>query len=115
MPEQVARRRRSALSNDLRPHDPIPPSHYAAVVASALLVLFGAWGVLSYGGVVQPTYFLPTPTQVIATALRMLQDGSLLDNAWASDSVIGTGWAVASLLAVRLGLLLAVFKLLGRS
>ena len=110
MPEQVARRRRSALSNDLRPHEPIPRSHYAAVVASALLVLFGAWGVLSYGGVVQPTYFLPTPTQVIATALRMLQDGSLLDNAWASVSVIVTGWAVASLLAVPLGILMGSFK-----
>ncbi|TMC59281.1 MAG: ABC transporter permease [Chloroflexi bacterium] len=110
MPEQVARRRRSALSNDLRPHEPIPRSHYAAVVATALLVLFGAWGVLSYGGVVQPTYFLPTPTQVIATALRMLQDGSLLDNAWASVSVIVTGWAVASLLAVPLGILMGSFK-----
>jgi len=110
MPEQAARRRRSALSNDLRPHEPIPRSHYAAVVATALLVLFGAWGVLSYGGVVQPTYFLPTPTQVIATALRMLQDGSLLDNAWASVSVIVTGWAVASLLAVPLGILMGSFK-----
>jgi NitT/TauT family transport system permease protein len=110
MPEQIARRRRSALSNDLRPHEPIPRSHYAAVVATALLVLFGAWGVLSYGGVVQPTYFLPTPTQVIATALRMLQDGSLLDNAWASVSVIVTGWAVASLLAVPLGILMGSFK-----
>ena len=98
------------MSNDLRPHEPIPRSHYAAVVATALLVLFGAWGVLSYGGVVQPTYFLPTPTQVIATALRMLQDGSLLDNAWASVSVIVTGWAVASLLAVPLGILMGSFK-----
>ena len=98
------------MSNDLRPHEPIPRSHYAAVVATTLLVLFGAWGVLSYGGVVQPTYFLPTPTQVIATALRMLQDGSLLDNAWASVSVIVTGWAVASLLAVPLGILMGSFK-----
>jgi NitT/TauT family transport system permease protein len=110
MAEPTLARHKFKLSDDLRPHEPIPRSHYSTVVASTLIVLFGLWGILSYGGIVQPTYFLPTPTLVLATGLRMLQDGTLLDNAWASVSVIVTGWAVASLLAVPLGILMGSFK-----
>jgi NitT/TauT family transport system permease protein len=40
----------------------------------------------------------------------MLGDGTLADNAWASVSVIVTGWAVAALLAMPFGILMGSFK-----
>jgi len=72
----LATRGRTALRNGLRPQTPIPRSHYATIVTGSLGLLFGLWAVLSYGGFVQPSYFLPTPTEVISSGVRMLLDGS---------------------------------------
>jgi NitT/TauT family transport system permease protein len=106
----LATRGRTALRNGLRPQTPIPRSHYATIVIGSLGLLFGLWAVLSYGGFVQPSYFLPTPTEVISSGVRMLLDGSLIENAWASIAVIITGWALAAILAVPLGILMGSFK-----
>jgi NitT/TauT family transport system permease protein len=98
------------LSDDLKPQEPIPRSHYLTIVSFSLLILFALWSVLSYGGFVRPAYFLPTPTQVVTTAWRMLVDGSLIDNALASIFVILVGWVLAAILAVPLGILMGSFK-----
>ncbi|MBI3734483.1 MAG: ABC transporter permease [Chloroflexi bacterium] len=98
------------LGDDLRPHEPIPRSHYLIIAAASTLSLLALWAGLSYTGIVQPTYFLPTPGQVLATASRMLLDGTLAVNAWASIFVIVTGWAVATVMAVPLGILMGSFK-----
>lgn len=98
------------LSRDLKPQEPIPRSHYLTLVGLSLLTIFTLWAVLSYGGFVQPAYFLPTPTQVLITAWRMLLDGSLIENAQASIFVIVVGWALAAALAVPLGILMGSFK-----
>lgn len=103
-------RRKFKLSNDLRPQEPIPRAHYAAIVTFSLALLFGIWAVLSYGGFVKPSYFLPTPTAVLSAAVRMIGSGELLENAWASTSVILIGWAIAAVLAVPLGILMGSFK-----
>ncbi len=110
MAEQIVTRRPFKLSNDLRPHEPIPRTHYSTIVALSILTLLSVWSVLSYGGIVQPSYFLPSPTQVLSAAARMISDGSLAENSWASVSVIVTGWAVAALLAVPFGILMGSFK-----
>jgi len=109
MAELIARRK-FKLSNDLRPQEPIPRAHYAAIVTFSLALLFGIWAVLSYGGFVKPSYFLPTPTAVLSAAVRMIGSGELLENAWASTSVILIGWAIAAVLAVPLGILMGSFK-----
>jgi len=98
------------LRNSLRPQTPIPRSHYATIVIGSLGLLFGLWALLSYGGFVQPAYFLPTPTEVLSSGVRMTLDGSLIEHAWASISVIITGWALAVVLAVPLGILMGSFK-----
>lgn len=100
-----------SLSDDLKPQEPIPRSHYLTLIGLSLLTIFALWALLSYGGLVQPAYFLPTPTQVLTTAWRMLLDGSLVDNASASIFVIGVGWALAAALAVPLGILMGSFQL----
>ncbi|CAN5756558.1 ABC transporter permease [soil metagenome] len=110
MTSELTTRRKFKLSDDLRPQEPIPRAHYAAIVIGSLTLLFGIWAVLSYGGLVKPAYFLPTPTAVLSAAVRMIASGELLENAWASTSVILIGWAVAALLAVPLGILMGSFK-----
>jgi NitT/TauT family transport system permease protein len=106
----LSTRGRAVLRNGLRPQTPIPRSHYAAIVIGSLGLLFGLWALLSYGGFVQPAYFLPTPTEVLSSGVRMTLDGSLIEHAWASISVIITGWALAVVLAVPLGILMGSFK-----
>ena len=106
----LATRGRTILRNGLRPQTPIPRSHYAIIAIGSVGLLFGLWALLSYGGFVQPAYFLPTPTEVLGSAVRMIVDGSLIENAWASISVIITGWALAAVLAVPLGILMGSFK-----
>jgi len=106
----LATRGRTFLRNGLRPQTPIPRSHYAIIAIGSVGLLFGLWALLSYGGFVQPAYFLPTPTEVLGSAVRMIVDGSLIENAWASISVIITGWALAAVLAVPLGILMGSFK-----
>src|SRR5262249_5987695 len=103
-------RARTVFRNGLRPQMPIPRSQYATIVAGSLGLLLGLWALLSYGGFVQPDYFLPTPTEVLSSGVRMILDGSLLEHAWASIAVIITGWALAAILAVPLGILMGSFK-----
>ena len=106
----LSTRARSMFRNGLRPQTPIPRLHYATIAAGSVGLLLCLWAVLSYGGFVRPTYFLPTPTEVLSSAVRMILDGSLLENAWASVSVIITGWVLAAILAVPLGILMGSFK-----
>ena len=110
MSTPAAGRRRFKLSDDLRPQEAIPRSHYLTIVSASITLLFGLWGLASYSGFVQPSYFLPTPTQVVVAGWRMILDGSLADNASASLIVIIAGWALATVFAVPLGILMGSFK-----
>src|SRR4051794_25775618 len=74
-----------------KPHETIPQRYYGAAVALSLIVIFGVWSLLSYGGFIKPAYFLPTPTLVLQTAGRMIQTGELAENAQASIVVIVVG------------------------
>src|SRR5262245_38115121 len=103
-------RARVVLRDGLRPQTPLARAHYATIVMGSVGLLFGLWALLSYGGFVQPSYFLPTPTEVLSSGARMLLDGSLIEHAWASLAVIVTGWALAAVLAVPLGILMGSFK-----
>ena len=84
----LSTRARVLLRDGLRPQTPIARSHYATIVAGSVGLLLGLWALLSYGGFVHPSYFLPTPTEVLSSGARMILDGSLIDNAWASIAVI---------------------------
>jgi NitT/TauT family transport system permease protein len=107
---EIAAPRKFVLSDDLKPQEPIPRSHYATIVAASIGTLFGVWALLSYGGFVTPSYFLPTPGEVVGTGVRMILDGTLFEHIYASTSVILIGWAIAALLAVPLGILMGSFK-----
>jgi NitT/TauT family transport system permease protein len=103
-------RRAFSFGDLFRPHEPIPRAHYIITLILSLLALFGGWSILSYGKFVQPDYFLPSPTQVLSTAWRMIQSGELWQHAQASIFVIIIGWLLAALLAIPLGILMGSFK-----
>jgi len=94
----------------LSPKDPIPTPLYLSASALTLLVAFGGWCVLAYGGFAAPE-FLPAPHQVLVTGARLLADGSLLVHIQASATVIFSGFALASVLAVPLGIFMGSFRL----
>ncbi len=103
--------RNMPIGDVFKPHEPIPRSHYIATVILSLVIIFGTWSILSYGGFVKPAYFLPSPTQVLSAGWRMIQTGELIQNAQASIFVVVVGWIVAALLAIPFGILMGSFKI----
>ncbi len=100
----------SALDDALRPHEPVARRTYLTGVLLSAAALALAWAVLTYGGVVPPL-FLPSPTDVVRSAVGLLAEGSLLLHTRASLLVIVTGWALAAVVAVPLGILMGTLKL----
>jgi NitT/TauT family transport system permease protein len=83
---------------------------YHTVSALVGLFVFGFWSLLSYGGLVRAD-FLPTPTAVLAAARDGIGDGSLLRDTAVSVREIMSGFALASIFAVPLGILMGSFKI----
>jgi NitT/TauT family transport system permease protein len=99
------------LSDLLKPHAPIPRRYYVGTVIFTLVLLLAVWSILSYGGFVHPSYFLPSPSDVISAGWRMIQSGELAENAQASIIVVVVGWIIAAALAVPLGILMGSLKI----
>ncbi len=68
------------------------------------------WCGLSYGGAVRPD-FLPTPAAVVGAAVDGIGDGSLLVNTGVSVTEIMSGFVIASILAVPVGIMMGSFKI----
>lgn len=92
------------------PKDPIPARVSLSAKTSVVVVGLAAWSALAYGRLVSPD-FLPPPHGVVLAAARLLADGSLLVDIEASATVILSGFALASVLAVPLGIFMGSFKL----
>jgi len=109
-PTAERRRRASwALFAYLRPQEPVPRRVYLGTVTGSAVGLLVLWCLLSYGGVVEPL-FLPSPTAIIAAGIDLARDGTLGQDMRASLAVIVTGWALAAVLAVPIGILMGSFK-----
>lgn len=92
------------------PKKDIPRRAYLTVSALVGASLFAVWCALSYGGLVRGD-FLPTPGAVVAAAVAGIEDGSLPVNTWTSVAEIMSGFLIASVLAVPLGILMGSFKI----
>lgn len=92
------------------PKQEIPARLYAGVGIAVGISLFGLWCLLTYGGLVRPD-FLASPDAVLRAGYEGIQDGTLITNTRASVVVIFTGFALASVLAVPLGILMGSFRI----
>ena len=92
------------------PKKDIPQRAYLTVSMLVAGSLFALWCVLSYGDLVRSD-FLPSPGAVLVAASTGLNDGSLLVNTWTSLAEIMSGFVLASILAVPLGILMGSFKI----
>lgn len=109
---RVGARRVSAprvLSSYLRPQEPIPRRVYLGTVIGSAVGLMAIWCLLSYGRVVEPL-FLPSPTAIVMAAIDLLRDGTLFEHMRASVYVIVSGWALAVVAGLPIGILMGSFK-----
>jgi NitT/TauT family transport system permease protein len=104
----MKRRRLAAYTT---PKKEIARPVYLAVSTLVALALFAAWSALAYGGFVRRD-FLPTPVDVMFAAIEGVSDGSLLINTAYSVAEILTGFVLASIVAVPLGILMGSFKII---
>jgi NitT/TauT family transport system permease protein len=94
---------RTPLPRRLRP--------YLAVAAPALVL--GTWCILSYGGIVAPT-FLPSPTEVIRGLLQLFFERDLGAAIWNSTRRITIAFLLASAVALPLGIAMGAFEPINR-
>lgn len=109
----AAARRRSSLPRFfaayLRPQEPISQRAYLGTVTGSAAGLIALWCLLTYGGIV-PSLFLPTPSAIVWAGVEEARDGTLLKDAQASLMVITTGWVLAVLAGLPVGILMGTFK-----
>lgn len=98
------------MADWLTPKEPVPRAVYLVASGLTVVVVLCGWAVLTYGGLVRPE-FLPAPHQVLETGIELLGDGTLWTHVRASCFVIFLGFALASALAVPLGILMGSFAL----
>lgn len=86
---------------------------------AAQIALIGALLYLAWEGAVRlfdiPAFILPTPTAVLERVVRDLLDGSILPHFWITLIEVLAGFALATVLGVGLGTLVALVPILDRT
>ena len=100
-----AARRRPAM---FRIGGGIPTAPYIAIAVGMFALLLVAWCVATYGGLVDPL-FLPAPGDVLGRLRDLASDGTLWADVRASVTRIVIGFALATVMAVPLGVLMGAF------
>lgn len=90
------------------PKTAIPRTTYVGLSVASVLAIFGLWCLLTYGGFTPPD-FLATPGEVLAAAIHRIANLSLFEHMASSLEVILSGFILASLLAVPIGILMGSF------
>src|SRR3954452_19704158 len=82
-----------------------------ALVAPTLVL--GGWCLVTYGGFAPPD-FLPSPTEVVKGTLQLFIQYDLLDSILVSTRRIAIAFALASAVALPLGVLMGAFEPINR-
>ncbi len=96
----------------LAPKEEIPGALAVALGVCALGLILGLWSWLSYGGLVRPDFLAP-PHAVLLAGWKGLERGTLLVHMAASLEVILSGFVLASILSVPLGIMMGSFRVVG--
>lgn len=82
---------------------------YIGLSISSVVAVLLVWCLLTYGGYMPPD-FLATPVQVLRAGIEQVGDLSLFGHMGSSLTVILSGFLLASVLAVPLGILMGSFR-----
>jgi NitT/TauT family transport system permease protein len=93
--------------------EPLPRSTATALGFFAPLLVIAAWGVLSYGRFVQPD-FLPSPTETLRGTLELFYKYDLWEAIVVSTRRILSGFLLAAVVALPLGVLMGAFEPINR-
>ena len=93
------------------PKKDIPAGIYLSAGILTTSVVLGGWCLLTYGGFVG-RIFLPAPHQVAVAGYELIADGSLIKHTAASLFVILSGFILASVVAIPLGIFVGSFRLI---
>ena len=92
---------------------PLPRTTGFALGFVAPAVVLGAWCAISYGGLA-PADFLPSPTEVVRGTLQLFIEHDLGLAIWVSTRRILIAFALASAMALPLGILMGSFEVVNR-
>lgn len=87
----------------------IPKPLNWALITLSIIVPFVLWWIISNSGLVKPAFLLPTPVQVGTALVRLWQDGSLLKDITASLFRVLSGFLLAAIVSIPLGILMGAF------
>ncbi len=97
------------ISGLTSPKTDIPGSIYVGLSLTSVAAVLAVWCLLSYGGIT-PADFLATPGQVLVAGWERISDLSLFEHIGSSLKVILSGFLLASVLAVPIGILMGSFR-----
>ncbi len=89
----------------------ISKTRYVLLSGLSLAAAFGLWAFLSYLGLIGPI-FLPTPTAVVTAIRTLWTDFGLFTDIWISILRVLVGFGLAVIIAVPLGMYIALNKTL---
>lgn len=93
--------------------EPLPPRTALALGLVAPAVVLGGWCVATYGGLAPPD-FLPSPSEVVRGTLQLFIQYDLLEAILVSTRRIAIAFALASAVALPLGVLMGAFDPINR-
>lgn len=96
-------------SKIFKPKAEISPRLYWSLSGMSFVVLLAVWSALTYSGFISPL-FLPAPDQIVSSAVLMFSQYNLLNDITASVMRVTTGFVLAAVLGVPLGVLMGTLK-----
>ncbi|NWF92646.1 MAG: ABC transporter permease [Syntrophaceae bacterium] len=97
------------LEDFLSPREPIPKRLYLVLALSSFAFFLLVWSVLTYGGFVDPL-FLPSPGRVFRAGVDLFVELEFTTDILSSVYRVMSGFIVAALIGVPLGLFMGTFK-----
>jgi NitT/TauT family transport system permease protein len=91
------------------PKTDIDKGTYVTLSLISVAVVLALWCLLTYGGIT-PRDFLAAPHEVVAAGIKRIANMSLFEHMWASLVVILSGFILASVFAVPIGILMGSFR-----
>ncbi|HEY7903331.1 MAG TPA: ABC transporter permease [Casimicrobiaceae bacterium] len=95
------------------PFAPLPLARWLALTAAGVLAFFSVWGLTAASGIVSPQ-FLPSPSAVLAQFVALTHEPfvgyTLQQHLWSSFGRFATGFGLAALIGVPLGLAMGWFR-----